>query len=117
MFMLEYWNKTIFSQKATLQICQKKFLWLIKVKNTVPWTYVIEDLHGEKIFGTFYEKELLKTNEKVFRIEKVMKKRGYKLNVKWKGYDNLLKGALQGLRQFLASENPFKKTKILFISP
>ena len=32
------------------------------LKNTVPWTYVIEDLNGEEIVGTFYEKELQKTN-------------------------------------------------------
>ena len=35
-----------------------------KVKNSVPWTYVIIDLKGEKIVGTFYEKELKKTNQK-----------------------------------------------------
>ena len=29
-----------------------------KVKNTAPWTYVVEDLNAEEIFGTFYEKEL-----------------------------------------------------------
>ena len=34
-----------------------------KVKNTVPWTYVINDLNGEEIIGTFYEKELQKTNQ------------------------------------------------------
>ena len=28
-----------------------------KVKNTVPWTYVISDLNGEEIFGMPYEKE------------------------------------------------------------
>ena len=59
-----------------------------KVKNTVPWTYVINDLNGEEIIGAFYEKELQKTNQKKFRIEKVLKKKGYKLYVKWKGYDN-----------------------------
>ena len=31
-----------------------------KVKNAVPWTYVINDLNGEKTIGTFYEKELQK---------------------------------------------------------
>ena len=35
-----------------------------EIKNTVPWTYVINDLNGEKIVGTFYEKELRKTNQK-----------------------------------------------------
>ena len=49
---------------------------------TVPWTYVIEDLNGEEIIGTSYEKELKKKKE--FRIEKVIKK-GNKFYVKWKG--------------------------------
>ena len=59
-----------------------------KVKNTVPWTYVINDLNGEEITGTFYEKELQKTNQEEFRIEKVIRRKGDKLYVKWKGYDN-----------------------------
>ena len=46
-----------------------------KIKNTVPWTYVINDLNGEEIIGTFYEKELQKTNQQEFRIEKVIKKK------------------------------------------
>ena len=44
-----------------------------KVKNTVPWTYVINDLNGEEIIGTFYEKELQKTNQEELRIEKVIR--------------------------------------------
>ena len=59
-----------------------------KIKNSVQWTYVINDHNGEEIIGTFYEKELQKTNQKEFRIEKVLKKKGDKLYVKWKGYDN-----------------------------
>ena len=59
-----------------------------KIKNTVPWTYIINNLNGEDVIGTFYEKELQKTNQKVFRIEKVLKKKGDKLYVKWKGYNN-----------------------------
>ena len=65
-----------------------------KFKNTVPWT-VINDLNGEEIVGTFYEKKsftkiysLQKTNRKEFRIEKVKKKKDGKLSVKWKGYHN-----------------------------
>ena len=46
-----------------------------KVKNTVPWTYVVNDLNGEEIKGKFYEKELQKANKKEFRIEKAIKKR------------------------------------------
>ena len=54
----------------------------------VPWTYVIDHLNGEEITGTFYEKELQKIDQQEFRIEKVIKKNGDKLYVKWKGYDN-----------------------------
>ena len=50
-----------------------------KVKYTVPWTYVINDLTGEEITGTFYEKELQKTNQEEFRIEKVIRLNGDKL--------------------------------------
>ena len=59
-----------------------------KIKNTVPWTYVISDLNGEEIIGSFYQKELQKTNQKEFRIEKILKIKGNKLYVKWKGYHN-----------------------------
>ena len=59
-----------------------------RIKNTVPWTYVINDLNGDEITGTFYKKELQKINQQEFRIEKVIKKKGDKLYVKWKGYDN-----------------------------
>ena len=61
---------------------------IIKIKNTVLWTNVINDLNGEEIVGKFYEKELQKTNQKEFRTEKVLKRKGDKLYVKWKGYDN-----------------------------
>ena len=59
-----------------------------KIKNTAPWTYVINDLNGEEIVGTFYGKELQKKSQQVFRIEKIIKRKGNKLYVKWKGYNN-----------------------------
>ena len=59
-----------------------------KIKNTVPWTYVINDLNGEEIVGNFYEKEVKKTSQEEFRIEKVIKRKGNKLYLKWNGYDN-----------------------------
>ena len=34
-----------------------------KIKNAVPWTYVISDLNGEPISGSFYERELQKTSK------------------------------------------------------
>ena len=59
-----------------------------EIKNTVPYTYIINDLNGEQIIGTFYEKELQKTNQQEYKIEKVIKKKGDKLYIKWKEYDN-----------------------------
>ena len=51
-------------------------------------TYVLSDLNGEEIVGRFYEKELQKTNENEFRVEKVIKRKGNNLYVKWKGHNN-----------------------------
>ena len=53
----------------------------------MPWTYVISDLYGRKIFGSFYEKALPESNQKEFIIEKVIKREHNKLYVKWKGYN------------------------------
>ena len=50
-----------------------------KIKITVPWTYVINDLNGEEVIGKFYEKELQKVDQQEFRIEKGIKKNGDKL--------------------------------------
>ena len=46
-----------------------------EVKNTVPWTHAVNDFNGKEIIGTFYEKPLRKTNQKEFRIEKVIKRK------------------------------------------
>ena len=51
-------------------------------------TLLVSVLNGEEIVGSFYKKELQKTNQKEFRIEKVTKRKGNKLHVKWKGYNN-----------------------------
>ena len=61
-----------------------------KVKNTVRWIYAFNDLNGEQIIGTFYEKELEKTNQQEFRIEKIIKKKGDILFVKSKHYRNII---------------------------
>ena len=79
--------KNIFTKRYMPNLCEEVFV-VSKIKNTVPWTYVINDLNGEEIIGTFYEKELQKTNQQEFRIEKVIKRKGDKLYVKWKGYDS-----------------------------
>ena len=49
---------------------------------------MISDLNDVPITGNFYGKELQKANQKEFRIEKVIKKKGDKLYVKLKGYNN-----------------------------
>ena len=46
------------------------------------------ELNGKEITGSFYEKELQKTSQEKFRIEKVLNRKGDKLYVKWKEYDN-----------------------------
>ena len=76
-----------FAKGCTLNWSEEVFV-IKKVKNTVPWTYVINDINGDEIIGTFYEKELQKINQQEFRIEKVIKRKGDKLYVKWKGYDS-----------------------------
>ena len=76
-------HKNTFAKGYTPNWSEEVFV-IKKVKNTVPWTYVINDVNGEEIIGTFYEKDLHKTNQEEFRIEKVIKKKGNKLFVKWK---------------------------------
>ena len=57
----------------------------------MPWTYVISDLKHKETIGTFYEKELQKTNQKEFRVEKVIKRKDDKLYFKLKAYDSSFK--------------------------
>ena len=63
-----------------------------KVKNTVPYTYIVNDLNGEEIVRTLYKKKLKKANQKEFRIKKVIKGKVEKLYAKWKGYYDLFNG-------------------------
>ena len=79
--------KNIFAKGYTPNWSEEVFV-VPKIKNTVPWTYVVSDLNGEEITGSFYEKELQKTSQEKFRIEEVLKRKGDKLYVKWKGYDD-----------------------------
>ena len=57
-----------------------------QVRYTDPPTYKITDFNGEEIKCTFYEQELQKSTQEIFRIEKVIRKRGSKSLVKWFGY-------------------------------
>ena len=66
--------KNIFAKGFTPNFSEEVFV-ISKIKNAAPWRYVINDLNGEEILGTFYEKELQKTNQKEFRIEKVIREK------------------------------------------
>ena len=79
--------KKIFTKGYTPNLWEEIFV-ISKIKKAVSWTCVINDLNGEEITGSFYEKEFQKTSQKEFRIEKEIRKKGDKLYVKWKGYDN-----------------------------
>ena len=75
--------KNIFAKGYTPNWSEEIFV-IKDIKNTVPLTYVINDLNGEEIIGTFFQN----INQQKFRIETVIQKKGNKLYVKWKGYDN-----------------------------
>ena len=79
--------KNIFAKRYASNWSEEIFI-VSKIKNTVPWNYTISDLNGEEITGSFYKNELQKTNQKEFRIQKILKRKGDKLYVKWKGYNN-----------------------------
>ena len=80
--------KNIFAKGSVSNWSEEVFV-IPKVKNTVPWISFIIDLKGKEIVGKFYEKELQKQkNQKEFRVEKVIKRKGDKLYVKWKGYNS-----------------------------
>ena len=66
--------KNIFAEVYTPNWSEEAFA-VSKIKNKVPWTYVINDINNEEIIPTFYEKELQKTNQIEFRTEKVIKKK------------------------------------------
>ena len=55
--------KNIFAKGYTQNWSEEVFV-VSKIKNTVPWTFVISDSNGEPIIGSFYEKELQKTSHK-----------------------------------------------------
>ena len=79
--------KNIFAKGYTPNWSEEVFV-IKNVKNTVPWIDIINDRDRKEIIGTFYEKKLRKTNQQESRIEEVIKRKGDKLYVKWKGYDS-----------------------------
>ena len=80
-------NKAVFEKGYTTRWTEEIFT-ITKIQNTNPVTYKLADLQGEEIKGTFYEPELQKTEQQIYRIEKVIKKEKGKSLVKWKGYSD-----------------------------
>ena len=65
-----------------------EILTISKIQLTIPVTYKITDCNREEIQGLFYERELQKSSQDVFRMEKLLKRRGDKSLVKWMGYND-----------------------------
>ena len=105
--------KNIFAKRCTPNWSEEVFV-VSKIKNTVPMTYVISGLNGEPITGSFYEKELQKTSQEKFRIEKVLKRKSNKLYVEWKGYDNSFNSWIDKKRPCIKMSHTFlNRLKVL----
>ena len=78
-------KKGLFEKGFTLNWTEEVFT-VSKIQITNPVTYKITDLNDKEIQGTFYEQELQKTSQEVYRIEKIVKKGKTRSLVKWKGY-------------------------------
>ena len=82
-------NRKVFDKGYTPNWTDEIFL-VDKIQSTNPITYRLKDLNNQEIQGSFYEPELLKAKQDVFRIEKVIQ-RHYKKKqalVKWLGYSD-----------------------------
>jgi len=88
MITSESLKRNLFSRRDTCQIGRKKFFTVSEVRYTDPITYKLNDFNGEEIKGSFYEQELQKTTQEMFRIEKIIRRKGDKFLVKWVGYSD-----------------------------
>ena len=80
-------KKKVFEKGYTTRWTEEIFT-IKEIRETNPITYKLEDLQGEEIKGTFYEPELQKTEQQIYRIEKIIKKEKGRSFVKWKGYSD-----------------------------
>ena len=80
-------KKKVFEKGYTTRWTEETFT-IKEIRDTNPITYKLTDLKGEEIKGTFYEPELQKTEQQIYRIEKVIKKEKGRSFVKWKGYSD-----------------------------
>ena len=82
-------KKKVFEKGYTTRWTEEIFM-IKEIRDTNPITYKIEDLEKKEIVGTFYEPELQKTEEQLYKIEKIIKKDKNKSLVKWEGYSDKL---------------------------
>ena len=83
------YKRNVFDKGYTPNWSEELFI-IDKIQYTNPITYKLKDLNYKEIKGSFYEPELLKAKQEVFRIDKVIR-RDYKKKqalVKWKGYSD-----------------------------
>ena len=78
-------KKKTFDKGYTQRWTEEVFT-ISKIQLTIPMTYKITDYNREEIQGSFYEPELQKMKQDIFRIEKIIKQQGNKRLVKWLGY-------------------------------
>ena len=102
--------KNTFAKGYTQNWSEEVFV-VSNIKDKVPWTYVISDLNGEKIAGSFYEKKLQKASQENFRIEKVLKRKGDELYTKWKRDDNSVNSSIN--KKTFNEFPPYKNESIL----
>ena len=86
---LSKYKRRVFDKGYTPKWTEELFV-VDKVNSTKSVTYNVVDLLGEKVEGSFYEKELQKAKQQTFRIEKVVRRDNKKKKalVKWKGYSD-----------------------------
>ena len=77
-------KKNIFDKGYTQRWTEEVFT-ISKIQLTIPVTYKITDCNGEEIQGSFYEPDLEKTSQDVFRIGKILRRKGDKSLLKWMG--------------------------------
>ena len=83
------YKRKVFDRGYTSNFTEEVFI-IDKIQYTTPITYKLKDLHNKEIKGSFHEPELLKAEQEIFRIDKVIR-REYKKKqtlVKWKGYND-----------------------------
>ena len=80
-------KKKVFEKGYTTRWTEEIFT-IKEIRDTNPVTYKLEDLQGKEIKGTFYEPELQKTQQQIYRIEKIIEEKNGKSFVKWKGYSD-----------------------------